>query len=661
MRFIQTILFVFFAINILGDCNPYLNKANSSRLANYKIDVILDNSTKCLEAEQILTWINHSQTDTVFELRFYMYQNAFKNTESTFMKSAKGDIFGDDPYDRPLEDWGWIDVLSAKQKGVELIRKAKYVHPDDDNVLDQTVLEIPLNNPILPGDTIVLDMQWSEKIPRIFARSGYEREDFYNMVHWFPQVGVWEQSPEGNWRWNCHQFHRRTEFFGEFGNYDVNITLPSHLITGASGCEVANVDHGNGTKTVSYHCEDVIDFAWCAYPYFEVVEDLWNHVNIRLMISPEHKHLAPRLLAAAKHSLQYMDEHVGPYPYTSLTILDPPMLGLKSGFMEYPTYITGGSFAIFPKGVRTLESLIAHEFCHQYFMGMVATNEKEEPWLDEGFVTYHEDKIMESLYGNNGSLFNILGYKVNNSSFSRHEYVSLDNPSCGHISRSGWEIIDGFKGITYSKTATMLRTMEKMMGEDEFVKWMKSYFSIYSFSHPRGTEMISHLKNYLASSSNPNALGDPDLFFEQIVHGVDVLDYAVNEISYYQETSYRGIKDKNGQKEFSEGNRAKKISSRVMVHRKGGVILPVDIKVTFKDGSHEIVNWNGVENTKFFTFVNEYPVVTVEIDPEFKLYLDINLNNNSYTVSPKKTPSLKIGSKMIYWVHNLIQSIGIFI
>ena len=590
MRIVFIIFIFLWANSLQSQCDPYLKKAESLRLANYKIDVVLDNTSKCLEAEQTLTWTNHSTTDTVFALRFYMYQNAFKNTESTFMKSAEGDVFGDDVSLRPIEDWGWIDVLSAKQDGAELIAEAKYVHPDDDNLDDETVLEIPLASPVLPGQTIVLEMQWAEKIPKIFARSGYEREDFYNMVHWFPQVGVWEQSPQGDWRWNCHQFHRRTEFFAEFGNYYVSIRLPENLIVGASGCEVSNVAHGDGTKTVSYHCEDVIDFAWCAYPHFEVVEDQWEHVYIKLMIAPEHKHLAPRLIAAAKHSLQYMSENVGPYPYTSLTILDPPMLGLKSGFMEYPTYITGGSFAIFPKGVRTLESLIAHEFCHQYFMGMVATNEKEEPWLDEGFVTFHEDKIMESMYGTDGSLFNILGYKVNNSSFSRHEYVSLDNPSCGRISRTGWEIIDGFKGITYSKTATMLRTMEGMMGKEEFVKWMKSYFAEFSFSHPRGAQMINHVKEFLKTSSNPNALGDPDAFFNQLVHGVEVLDYAVNGISYYNETTNRGIKNLGDGKEFSEGNKSNKISSKVLVYRKGGVVLPIELLVTFEDGSRS--KWN---------------------------------------------------------------------
>ncbi len=660
MRALLFISFILLGNLLWADCDPYLKKANSARLANYKIDVTLDHVTKCLEAEQVLTWINHSP-EPVDALRFYMYQNAFKNTETTFMQSAEGDVFGENPADRPAEEWGWIDVLSAIQNGQELINDSRYVHPDDNNTMDETVLEIPLASPVLPGDTLVLDMVWSEKIPKIFARSGYERENFYNMVHWFPQVGVWEQSPEGTWRWNCHQFHRRTEFFGEFGNYDVNITLADFLVTGASGCETNNVDNGNGTKTVSYHCEDVIDFAWCAYPHFKVVEDDWEHVHIRLMVAPEHKHLAPRLIGAAKNSLSYMAEHVGEYPYTSLTILDPPMLGLKSGFMEYPTYITGGSFAIFPKGVRTLESLIAHEFCHQYFMGMVATNEKEEPWMDEGFVTYHEDKIMEAMYGDDGSLFNILGYKVNNASFSRHEYVSLDNPSCGAIARTGWEINDGFKGITYSKTATMFKTMEGMLGEDEMVRLMQSYFAKHRFSHPRGPQFIAHVKEHVGQSSNPNAMGDIDRFFEQLVYGVDILDYSVTNISYFIETSDRGYVNNGENRDFVEGVKSEKIKSKILVHRQGGVVLPVDLRVTYEDGTQETVAWSGEENTKIFIFENDTKVITAEIDPEYKLYIDVNLNNNSLTLEPKKTPSLKIGSKMMYWVHNLIQGFGIFI
>lgn len=660
MRFIFFLPFITLHFALFAQCSLDNQDVQSKRLANYTIKVNLDDEAKFLDAYQTLRFINHSP-DPINFLRFYMYQNAFKNTESTFMKSSEGDVFGDDVSLRPEQDWGWIDITSFKIEGNELINQAKYVHPDDDNKADQTVLEIPLPKPIQPGQEIEMMIDWNQKIPKIFARSGYEKESFYNMVHWFPQIGVWEQNQDSLWDWNCHQAHRRTEFYADFGVYDVSITLPDHLITGASGCEVSTVAHDNGTKTVRYLAQDVIDFAWCAYPHFEVFEDQWKEVKIRLLIPPEHAHHAERIMNAAIHSLSYLDENVGPYPYNSLTILDPPMLGLKAGFMEYPTYITGGSFAIFPKGIRTVESLIAHEFTHQYFMGMIATNEKEAPWLDEGFVTYHEDKIMESWYGLDGSLIHLLGYKINSSSFSRNEYVSLDNPSCGAIARSGWEIDSGFKGITYSKTATMLKTMEGMMGEDNFILMMKNYFDIYSFDHPRAEDFIDHVKDHLSKSSLPNAIGDPDQFFEQIVYGTDVLDYGVGSISYYQNTINRGLFDKEKQKSFARGDLPSTTNSKITLHRFGGVILPVDVLFQFENGDKILRLWSGEERTKIFTFAKESRVEKVIIDPDNKLYLDINLNNNSLCMSPSKTPSLKVASKLMYWFNNIIQTVGLLI
>ena len=661
MRYFFVLGCILFPFIVFAQCDYKLSQVYSSRVANYTIKVELDTEHKCLEAVTKLTWHNQSP-EPVNELRFYMYQNAFKNTESTFMYSAEGDFFGDNLSSRKPEHWGWIHIDSAVADSVELMEGARYVHPDDDNLKDETVLEIPLQDPLLPGDSLILDLQWSEKIPKIFARSGYERENFYNMVHWFPQVGVWEQDRSGEWGWNCHQFHRRTEFYADFGNYDVEITLPEELVVGASGCRIDDVNHGDGTKTVRYKAEDVIDFAWCAYPHFEVVEDQYEHVFIRLLTPPEHYHLRHRIIKTVKHSLAYLQENVGPYPYSSITILDPPLLGLKAGFMEYPTYITGGSFAVFPRGIRTMESLIAHEFAHQYFMAIIANNEKEEPWMDEGFVTYHEDKIMESLYGENQSLFNILGYKVSNSSFSRHEYVSLENPSCGAIARSGWEINEGFKGITYSKTATMFRTMERMMGYQSFVAMMKSYYEKWSFKHPRGEDFIAHVKEFLATTQDSMILGDPDRFFDQVVYGTGILYKTLDGITYFYNFTGRGIYDQtDGSKDYDEGMLDSLVYSKVILHRKGGVILPVDVRFTFKNGDVINKRWSGEETSKTVVLKNESPLVTFEIDPDEKLYLDINLNNNSYTTQVRRTPALKISSKVMYWVSHIIQTAGILI
>ncbi|NNC94392.1 MAG: M1 family metallopeptidase [Chitinophagales bacterium] len=641
-----------------ANCDPELMEVNSPRNSKYIIEATLDNENKMLQADQFLQWVNHS-SDTVFSIHFSMYTNAFRNSQSTFMLSTEGNLFGNSLKDRPEEDWGWLDVSSAKRNGIELIDKASYIHPDDDNEEDKTVLEIVLDTPLNPGDTLQLEMKWEQKIPKLFSRLGYQRQEFYNMVHWFPKMGVWEKDREGKWGWNCHQAHRRTEFYGDFAIYDVSITLPDHLIFGASGCKVNETDLGDGRKTIRHIGKDIISFAWCAYPYFHVVEDQWEHVYIRLLIPPEHCHHRHRIIATVKHSLKYLSDKVGLYPYNSITIMDPPLHALNSGFMEYPTYITGGSFAIFPKGMHSMESLIAHEFAHQYFMAIIATNEKEEPWLDEGFTTYHEDKIMESMYGLNGSLFRILGYKVNNSSFSRHEYVALPNPSTGSVARSGWQIKEGYKGIIYSKTATILKTMEGMMGEELFVDMMRGYYQKYKFAHPRGEDFIDHVKSFLATSSNKDALGDVDLFFEQLIYGTDKLDYQATEITYFTPIHKVGFFGTN--KDYVEEESTDTIVSKALVHRLGAVVLPVDVRFTFENGDVINTKWSGKERAKFFYLKNTSRLTTIEIDPENKLYIDIDLNNNSLSLKSGKSPSIKIASKVMYFIHNIIQTLGILI
>ena len=138
----------------------------------------------------------------------------------------------------------------------------------------------------MPYDTLELDMYFTAKLPKTIVRSGYSKDDFHLFVHWFPQAGVFQQDEDGNWYWNCHQFFRRTEFYADFGSYDVEITASDHLVIGASGCLIDQRNNDDNTQTVRYYIDDVIDFAWTAYPHFEEYEQKWKGVNIRLLIPP---------------------------------------------------------------------------------------------------------------------------------------------------------------------------------------------------------------------------------------------------------------------------------------------------------------------------------------------------------------------------------------
>lgn len=663
LRHARTFLCLFWLLLTLehGSAQCTFPPPLSQRPANYDIRVTLDDKHHTISAIQTIQFTNQSP-DAIPQLRFYMYLNAFKNTESTFLKGASN-IFGQGFADRQPNEWGWVDIskMECERAGskVDLTAGMHYVHPDNDNTADQTVLEVPLNKPLLPGETITLHLNWQAQMPKTIARAGYSK-DFYLFCHWFPQLGVFEQSNEGDWGWNCHQFFRQTEFYADFGVYDVHITTDQKFVLGASGCLQNETNNGNGTITRHYHVEDVIDFAWSAYPGFTVQEARWKDVQIRLLIAPEHANLGPRYIHALQFALEYMDQHVGKYPYPTITVVDPPFHGLRSGLMEYPTLVTVGTFYGMPDGIRTMESLVVHEFVHQYFMGMVASNEKEEPWLDEGFVTYFEDRIIDAAYGKKQSLIDILGVNFDNREQTRLEYTMMANPREGIVGRPAWAFSDtNRKALIYSKTATTLRTVQELIGEAQMDQLLQAYFEKWKFRHPRGHDFMAVLKTEL--SKLPDTLMAQQVYglFQKGIYEAIVLDYAVTKISNEVLFAQQGMFGEHATAfTYSNGTGEKPMVARVEVQRKGDWAFPVEVLVTFEDGSTQLMHWSGQEGSHVFEFPGNKKVVSATIDPNHKIGLDLDLNNNSLTLQPQTTPLWKYVSKSIFWVQQCMQVVS---
>lgn len=647
-----------------AQCDPFLRKPLSARSANYEIRVRLNDATHIITAEQTIRFVNQSPTP-IRELRMYLYLNAFKNTESSFLKGT-GQIFGQGYTDRTAEEWGWTHISDIRRAdGTDLSGQMRHIQLDDGNPADQSVLEVPLDRSIAAGDTAVFHLKWQAQMPRTIARAGHSK-DFYLFCHWFPQLGVWEHDGQGNWGWNCHQFFRSTEFYADFGVYDVHITAADKFVMGASGCLVSEKNNGDGTTTRHYHAEDVIDFAWSIYPRFTVREDRYlrqtppgGDVFIRLLIAPEHSEMASRYLHALKFALAYMEQHVGAYPYPSLTVVDPPFHGLRSGLMEYPTLITVGTFYGLPTGIRTSESLVVHEFVHQYFMGMLASNEKEEPWLDEGFVTYFEDRIIDAAYGEKGSLVDVFGYRFGNRELTRLEYTTMHNPREGTVARPGWYFTNNnFKSLIYSKTATALRTVQGLVGEEKMDGILRAYFEQWKFLHPRGRDFMAVLQRELALGQDSALARQVYELFETAIYGTAVLDYAVTHISNEAPPAPQGIfGGKPAEFAHRDGRSAlPAFRSRVELQRMGDWIFPVELLVTFEDGSTQTLQWSGKEGSKLFEFEGRPPVLSAQIDPQQKIGLDVDLNNNSLTLRPDAVPLWKYTAKALFWVQNLMQT-----
>lgn len=606
-------------------------KPLSNRIANYDISVKLDHEKHTLDGKETLVWTNTS-TDYISELQFHLYLNAFKNKNSTFMKESGGQLRGEMMDKKNRGNFGWIDIISMKvRNGEYLTSKIKFIQPDDQNDKDQTVISVSLSRSLAPNESITLDINFKARLPKVFARTGYVG-DFYLFGQWFPKIGVYE--PAGmryakRGAWNCHQFHADSEFYADFGTYRVDMTVPKNFVLAASGVFQNEKINKDDTKTISYRADDVHDFAWTISPRFEVNERQWKHVKIKTVMQPEHSGSTERYFQSAIAALEYFQKHLGKYPYSVLTLVDPPLEASGSSGMEYPTFITcGETFWGLPNGIRSAEVVTIHEFGHQYFQGMLASNEFEESFLDEGFNQYYEGRIMDATYGK-GSMINLFGFKLNDSESPRMAYVSMKNIKISEIFRKSWEYPKGTYGtLTYMKTATMLQTLENLIGTKTMDEVMQTYFIRWRFKHPTVKDFVAIVNEIAPKRTNFKYGKNFDWYFEQALYKAPDFDYEVSEINQNQCT----------------------------IKRLGDMIIPTEILVKFTDGKEKLINWNGEDYSKVLMF--EKPINSVTIDPKNKILFDLNLNNNSRTLEQSSLSFVKYAMKIMFWVQNLMSWLG---
>lgn len=599
----------------------------SQRVVAYDIDAKYNASDHTLDATETLTY--HNLTGQALDrFPFHLYLNAFQ-PNSTWMRETRRDGAGE----WQLEKWkpsyrGADEIKSFEVVGVgDLTAKLQYIQPDDNNKDDRTVMQIVLPKPVPADGYIQFKIKFHDQFPETLARTGWKR-DFLLAGQWFPKVGVWWQGA-----WNCHQFHGTTEFFADFGVYDVKLTVPQNEIVGASGIEVSSANHPDGTKTVTYHGDDIHDFAWTVSPHYKVLKDTFpgsmGPVAMRILMQPAHWNQRERHRRILQESMSRFEQWYGPYPYKTITLVDPEY-DSEAGGMEYPTFITGGTNWWTPKGIYWPESVVEHEFGHQYWYGMVATNEFEEAWLDEGINQYSEAKVMDSIYGPKTSVMNMRGITGGERGSDRIDYIGVADMD--PMARKGWGYasLSSYGGITYAKTALTLLTLEGIIGEDTLRRAMRTYFMRYRFTHPTKEDFLRTIEE--VSGQNLR------WYFDQAVYGTEVLDYEVTKIQSDPVDWYKSEeKQAAAQKAGSEVYR-----SYVLVHRKGDFVFPIEVEVTFDNGEKVREQWDGRDRWVRYTHEKKSRIASVELDPDHKIFLDRDNFNNSKTAEPNARPAWKL-------------------
>ncbi|MBL8605759.1 MAG: M1 family metallopeptidase [Myxococcales bacterium] len=591
--------------------------AHAERVVDYTLRATLDPVAHTVHGEGTIRWTNASAAP-VSELWLHLYMNAFKNESSVWQRQPIGRFRGG----AAVRDWGAIDLrrlVWKREADADLLPRLERSRPGDP---DETDARAPLPSPVAPGQTITLELAWDVKLPSVVERTGYDRS-FHMVGQWFPKVAKLE--PDGQL---AHfPFHHLSEFYSDFGTYDVTLDVPAGFLVAATGPVVER--RAEGGRAIQRHVQsDVHDFAWMAWD--EAVErtERIDGVDVRILHHPAYAAVAERELAAMRFALPHFRERYGRYPYSVLTLVHPPDTAREAGGMEYPTLITTGGPWWMPEGFRQPELVTIHEFGHQYFYGLVATNEERWPFLDEGLNSYAEAECLRAWLGP-GSASSLLSLGVGDhvaQAVSSRRFVH-DEP----VARRAGDFVLGqdYGGLVYGRTATVLETTARVWGKPAMDRAMGTYARTFRYRHPGPADLLAILRDVVdprAATAAKVALFDKGW-----------VDYVAVEAVSRKPREPAGLFDRGGKRETvaATSGAEGRYTGYAVVSRRGTLSYPVDVLFVAEDGTRTTRSWDGVGDTTRLPYEGTSPLAFVVVDPEHKVLVDQDSTNNMFATGAR--------------------------
>lgn len=640
---------------LAADGRPLLSPAEIPEVASYTLRAELDPVTHRLLGRGQIQFSNRSDSPTV-ELWFHLYLNAFRNSASTFLREDPESV-----ETLAEQGWGWTEIRTLRDEaGHDLLPKLGYASPDDGNPDDRTVARVPLAAPLAPGGTLRLEISFEAQLPRVVERTGF-KNGFHLVAQWFPKLGVHE--PDGTW--SCPQFHASSEFYADYGDYDVTLVLPRGIVVGATGTRVSESVEADGRIAYRHTQAGVHDFAWTAWSDFVERRRVFRHPGLPetemiLLLRRETAGFAERYFRALENGLRYLGEWYGPYPYPTLTMVDPPWGASGAGGMEYPTFITTGTRVLNPLPTGSPEGVTVHELGHQWWYGLVASDEFRESFLDEGINTYTTARVLRHAYP--PQVWSYRAWEVPILFASAPRDTPLDTsarffrrPTVDPISRTAWGYLDSrsYGALTYSKMSLLMEQIERTVGPAAMLRGMRAYADRFRFRHPRTADLEQTLSRETGHDLSP--------LFRQALHGSDGLDYAIDSVKSSSKAAPVGVFGEGEQRrvvpegEDSSSEHAKEFESLVVVRRLGGVRLPIVTELRFADGRTKRLSWDGEERWVRYRVTG--PRLTAAVaDPDDVMVLDVDRLNNSRRVEPDKRASRRWSQRLRFWVQNLLET-----
>ena len=597
----------------------WFDKPRSPRIANYRIEATLDFEHKTLEGRETLSWRNTGTAPTQ-ELPLHLYLNAFKGPQSLFVKESGGQLRMDQMA-RPSEatTWGYCRLLSARMEGKDL---------EGHDGEDETVHWLRLPRPVAPGETIQVEVTWENRYPKVFARSGWA-DDFLMSGQWFPKVGVYQGD-----RWNCQAYHAATEFFADFGVYEVALSLPNALGLAHTGTQTnfvteVETDPKRPLNVIwRLHAEDVHDFAWAVRPresWRKPEMHEYRGVQVFYYLNDRNRMNLPRQRRAVENALRWSEEWFLKYPYPTLTVIDTPGEASGADGMEYPTLITAASVSFDPLKQRFMPELVTmHEYGHQYFYGLLASDEVHEPWLDEGLTSWFTHKALDRTYH---TLLGGRRFQLPTDFVEWAAYWTL--PSADPMTRAGHRTRDigSYFIQAYGKPTLVLNQLEAMLGRPVMEQVMRAYVQEMAFRHPTRADF-----RRIAERVSGRDLGS---FWRDFVEGTEVLDYAIQGVKEREVTQGGWLSTPGKAPVFAAPQPAApgRVGS-ITLARRGGIRVPVTLWVRLENREEQRLSWDGQD--RWITYEFDSPVAAAVLDPDGNYPMLKDRLHATYTAKPTR-------------------------
>ena len=564
---------------------------------DYKISAELTPDNDQIHGQEVVH-IRNETGKSLDRLYFHVYPNAFKweRNDSTYMAESAGYESPDTHFLIPGKG-AWLKIKAMDTASCKVQFK-----------IEKELMTVELSEPLQPGKTIDLHIEFVTQMAPIAERSGVW-DGNYSVAQWFPKLMVYDNN---GWALEHNAgYHFAGEFYGDFGSYDVDLIVPSEMKVGATGHRTSETPETGNRKVFHYHADHVHDFAWVADKKF--IEDTLQSGNTTIHVLSRHEE--SRVMGGyAKSALEYYGKKMGPYPYSDFTVGEV----YNNGPMEYPELIMVRSYPqkfarYFERNMmRLFELAVVHETGHQWFYGSVGNNEVLNAWLDEGFITYLEQSYMHDTYGKDESIIKFTSLlKVTDAQLGEALWRIQATDTTKPIQTPAYEFstIDRYYTTVYYKTGFFFRDFQTLVGKERLDLMLHEYWARNLYTNAVPEDWYSIVREY----AGPEA----EHWWRQWINTNARSDYALKDLESEK------LPDGNYRHHFT-------------VSQEGDFYVPVEVEIREKNGEKKRV-WAAISESQHqvpFVVETTSPLTTVVVDPDH-VAPDVDRFNNQPGVLPR--------------------------